>query len=119
MADQPTVFKFSDFGMKSYGNDLVANPKSLAESPDAMRAFVKATTRGWVEAMADPKAGGAAVKAREPLVAEAIEFDRLKLIADGSMRTPDTLANGWGAATQARLQATLDETIGALGLKPA
>ena len=116
--EQLTVFRFSDFGMKSYGNGLVANPKSLAESPDAMRAFVKATTRGWTEAMADPKAGGAAVKAREPLAAEAIEFDRLKLIAAGSMRTPETLANGWGAATQVRLQATLDETIGALGLKP-
>ena len=116
--DQLTVFKFSDFGMKSYGNGLVANPKSLADAPDAMRAFVKATTRGWIEAMADPKAGGAAIKAREPLVPEAIEFERLQLIAAGSMRTPDTLANGWGAATPARLQATLDETVAALGLKP-
>ena len=117
MPEQLTVFRFSDLGMKSYGNGLVANPKSLAESPDAMRAFVKATTRGWIEAMADPKAGASAVKAREPLAAEAIEFERLKLIADGSMRTPDTLVNGWGAATPARLQATLDETVSALGLK--
>lgn len=116
--DQLTVFKFSDFGMKSYGNGLVANPKSLADAPDAMRAFVKATTRGWIEAMADPKAGGAAIKAREPLAPEAIEFERLQLIAAGSMRTPDTLANGWGAATPARMQATLDETVAALGLKP-
>ena len=54
----------------------------------------------------------------EKLAAEGIEFERLKLIAAGSMRTPDTLANGWGAATPARLQATLDETITALGLKP-
>ncbi len=118
MPEQLTVFRFSELGLKSYGNGLVANPKSLVESPDAMRAFVKATTRGWVEAIADPKAGGAAIKAREPLAPEVIEFERLKLIADGSMRTPDTLANGWGAATPARLQATLDETISALGLKP-
>lgn len=118
MPEQLTVFRFSDFGMRSYGNGLVANPKSLVDAPDAMRAFVKATTRGWIEAMADPKAGGAAVKAREPLAPEAIEFERLQLIAAGSMRTPDTLANGWGAATPARLQATLDETVAALGLKP-
>ena len=117
MPEQLTVFRFSDLGMRSYGNGLVANPKSLAESPDAMRAFVNATTRGWIEAMADPNAGAAVVKAGEALAAEAIEFERLKLIADGSMRTPETLANGWGAATSARLQATLDETVSALGLK--
>ena len=45
-----SVFRFSDYGMKSYGNGLVANPKSMAEHPDAMRAFVKASTRGWIEA---------------------------------------------------------------------
>ena len=118
MPEQLTVFRFSDLGMRSYGNGLVANPKSLVESPDAVRAFVRASTRGWTKAMADPKAGAAAVKAREPLAPEAIEFERLKLIADGSMRTPDTMANGWGAATPARLQATLDETISALNLKP-
>ena len=35
--------------------------------------------------MADPKAGGAAIKAREPLAPEAIEFERLKLIADAGI----------------------------------
>jgi NitT/TauT family transport system substrate-binding protein len=113
-----SVFRFSDYGMKSYGNGLVANPKSMAEHPDAMKAFVKASTRGWIEAMADPQAGAAAVKAREPLADQTLEFERLKLIVDGSMRTPDTLRDGWGAATQARLQATIDETVGAFGMKP-
>ncbi|WP_180862887.1 ABC transporter substrate-binding protein [Cupriavidus pauculus] len=113
-----TVFRFSDYGMKSYGNGLVANRKSMAEQPEAMKAFVKASTRGWIEAMADPKAGAAAVKAREPLAEQALEFERLKLIVDGAMRTPDTLRDGWGAATQARLQATVDETVGAFGIKP-
>lgn len=113
-----TVFRFSDYGMKSYGNGLVANRKSMAEQPEAMKAFVKASTRGWIEAMADPKAGAAAVKAREPLADQTLEFERLKLIVDGAMRTPDTLRDGWGAATQSRLQATVDETVGAFGIKP-
>ncbi len=115
-ADQVTVFRFSDLGMKSYGNGLVANAKSM-EQADSMRAFVKATTRGWIECMADPKAGGAAIKAREPLAMEEIEYERLKLIIDGTMKTPETRANGWGAATTARLQATIDETVAAFSLK--
>jgi NitT/TauT family transport system substrate-binding protein len=82
-----------------------------------MAAFVKATTRGWIDCIADPKAGGAAVKAREPLANEELEFERLKLIVDGTMKTADTQANGWGAATTARLQATIDETVDAFGLK--
>lgn len=115
-AEQLTVFRFSDHGMKSYGNGLVANPKSM-EQADAMRAFVKATTRGWIECIADPKAGGAAVKTREPLANQAIETERLQLIVDGTMKTADVRANGWGAATPARLQATIDETVAAFGLK--
>ena len=115
-AEQLTVFRFSDYGMKSYGNGLVANPKSM-EQADVMRAFVKATTRGWIECIADPKAGGAAVKTREPLANQEIETERLQLIVDGTMKTADVRANGWGAATPARLQATIDETVAAFGLK--
>ena len=53
------------------------------------------------------------------LVREDLELERLKLILDGTMKTPDTRANGWGAATAARLQATIDETVAAFGLKSA
>ncbi|UUX95574.1 ABC transporter substrate-binding protein [Aquabacterium sp. J223] len=115
--EQLTVFRFSDHGLKSYGNGIVANAKAQTENAEALRAFVRATTRGWTECMADPKAGAAAVKAREPLSNEEIELERLRLIVEGTMRTADTRANGWGAATPARLQATLDETVEAFGLK--
>jgi NitT/TauT family transport system substrate-binding protein len=115
--EQLTVFRFSDFGMKSYGNGLVANPKVIAEAPGPLAAFVKASTRGWIDCLADPRAGAAAIKQREPLANEALEFERLQLILDGSMNTADTRANGWGAATPARLQATIDETVAAFGLK--
>lgn len=116
--EQLTVFRFSDYGMKSYGNGLVANAKSM-ESADTMKAFVLATTRGWIDCIADPKAGAAAVKAREPLANEELEFERLKLIVDGTMKTADTRAHGWGAATPARLQGTIDETVAAFNLKSA
>ncbi len=115
--EQLNVFRFSDYGMKSYGNGLVSNPKSMQDNPDAMKAFVKASTHGWLDCIADPKAGAAAVKAREPLANEALELERLQLIVDGTMKTAETRTNGWGAATPARLQATIDETVAAFGLK--
>ena len=110
-----SVFRFSD-AMKSYGNGFVANAKSM-EQAEAMRGFVKASIRGWLDAMADPKAGAAAVRQREPLANEAFEYERLQLIVDGTMKTAETRANGWGAATNARLQATIDETAAAFALK--
>jgi NitT/TauT family transport system substrate-binding protein len=116
-SDQLTVFRFSDYGMKSYGNGIVANPKAMSEAPEALSAFIKASTRGWLECMADPKAGGHAIKTREPLANEELETERLRLIVDGTMKTPDTRTHGWGAATNARLQATIDETVAAFNLK--
>lgn len=115
--EQLTVFRYSDFGMKSYGNGIVCNPRVMGEAPGPLAAFIKASTRGWLDCIADPKAGAAAVKQREPLAVEALEFERLKLIVDGCMNTPDTRANGWGAATTARLQGTIDETVAAFNLK--
>lgn len=118
MPDQLRVFRYSDHGLKSYGNGIVTSAKVMQEQPQALAAFVKASVRGWIDAIAEPKAAAAALKAREPLAYEELEVERLGLIAGGSMLTPDTRANGWGAATPARLQATIDETVAAFGLKP-
>lgn len=115
-ADQLRAFRYSELGVNSYGNGIVAAPKSMADAPEAMRAFVKASTRGWIEAIADPRAAASALKARDPLTDEAIELERLQLIIDTTMNTPATRRNGWGAATPERLQATIDETVAAFGL---
>lgn len=117
MPDQIRAFRYSELGVRSYGNGIVASPSALSRAPDAMKAFVQASTRGWIEAIADPKAGAAAVKARDPLADEAIELERLQLIIDSTMRTPATLQHGWGAAVTERVQATLDETVAAFGLE--
>ncbi len=118
MPDQLRVFRFSEFGMSSYGNGIVTNARTIADMPTPIGSFVRASTRGWLDAIADPKAGAAAIKAREPLANEELEFERLQLITSGSMVTAGTRSHGWGAATPQRLQATIDETIAAFGLKP-
>ncbi|AOS80209.1 ABC transporter permease [Hydrogenophaga sp. PBC] len=115
-ADQLRAFRYSELGVNSYGNGIVAAPKPMAESPEAMRAFVKASTQGWIEAIADPRAAASALKARDPLLDEAIELERLQLIIDTTMDTPAPRRDGWGAATTPRLQATIDETVAAFGL---
>jgi NitT/TauT family transport system substrate-binding protein len=118
MPEQLRVFRYSDHGLAAYGNGIVTNAKTMAEMPQALGAFVRASTRGWLDCIADPKAGAAAVKAREPLANEELELERLQLITSGSMVTAGTRSHGWGAATSQRMQATIDETVAAFGLKP-
>ncbi len=114
--DAMRSFIYSDYGLRGYGNGIVVNPRLATDQPRALAGFVRATTRGWLDCIADPVAGGRAVKAREALADEALETARLRMMTTGSMVTADTRANGWGAATPARLQATIDETLLAFNL---
>jgi NitT/TauT family transport system substrate-binding protein len=111
------TFIYADYGLLGYGNGIVVNPRLIAENPRALAGFVRASTRGWLDCVADPAAGGRAVKAREPLADEAVETARLRMITEGTMVTADTRANGWGNATPARIRATIEETLTAFNLQ--
>lgn len=112
-----TVMKFSDFGVQTYGNAIVFNPRMIRDNPNAVRGFVRATVRGWLDAIHNPAEGAKAVKAREPLSDEALELKRLRMITEGSMITPATLRDGYGGATEERIRATIAEVSGALDIK--
>jgi NitT/TauT family transport system substrate-binding protein len=114
--EELTVFRFSDFGVQSYGNAIVVKPKLIEENPKAVQGLMKAITRGWLDVFADPTVGAKAVKAREPLADEALELERLQYIISGSMLTPAVRENGFGHATEARLRATVSEVSAALAI---
>jgi NitT/TauT family transport system substrate-binding protein len=115
--EELTVFRFSDFGVQSYGNAIVIKPKLLEENPKAAQGLIRAITKGWLDVFADPSVGAKAVKAREPLADEALELERLQYIVNGSMITPAVRENGYGHATEARLRATINEVSAALDIK--
>ncbi len=109
-------FVYADHGLQGYGNAVVVNPRLATDNPRALAGFVRASTRGWLDCVADPEAGGRAVKARESLADQAMETARLRMITEGTMVTADTRAHGWGAATPARIRATIEETLAAFNL---
>jgi NitT/TauT family transport system substrate-binding protein len=115
--EQMRSFVYADFGLRGYGNAIVVDPRTAQANPRAVAGFVRASTRGWLDCVADPVAGGRAVKAREALADEALETARLRMITEGTMVTDDTRANGWGTASPARIRATIEETITAFGLQ--
>lgn len=115
--EQMRSFVYADHGLQGYGNAIVVDPRLAQSNPRALSGFIRASTRGWLDCVTDPEAGGRAVKAREALADQALETARLRMITEGTMVTPDTRANGWGAATPARIRATIEETITAFNLQ--
>ena len=75
----------------------------LKKNPEAVKAFLRAFTKGMKDVIADPKAAIATVKARDGIINEELELRRLKLALDATVLTPDAKAEGFGEVTGPRL----------------
>ena len=57
---------FSEWGVNMLGNGYLVAASTLEQKPELVRGFVRATLRGWKDAMSDGKAGVEAVMAAYP-----------------------------------------------------
>ena len=57
---------YSEWGVNMLGNGYIVSTSTLSEKPDLVRGFLRATMRGWKDAIADQKAGVAAIMAAFP-----------------------------------------------------
>lgn len=57
---------FSDWGVNVLGNGYLVSKSTLQDKPELVRGFVRATLRGWEDAIKDPKAGVDALLAAFP-----------------------------------------------------
>jgi len=69
------------------------------------------------DAIADPKAGVAIVKARDGIINEELELRRLKLCLDATVLTPDAKAEGFGNAMAPRLSLMASQVSDAFATK--
>ena len=58
-----TRLAYKDVGLDYYGNGLIATEETIANEPELVKAFVRATTKGMADAFADP-AEAAAILAK-------------------------------------------------------
>ncbi|MEX8193836.1 ABC transporter substrate-binding protein [Comamonas guangdongensis] len=98
-----TVMPFADNGVKLYGNAIIASARLVRENPEAVRAFLKAFSKGAKEVMANPGAAIAYVKERDGIVNTALETRRLQLAIDTVINTADARAEGFGQVSPARM----------------
>ncbi|QCB48494.1 ABC transporter substrate-binding protein [Hydrogenophaga sp. PAMC20947] len=97
------MMPYADYGVKLYGNAIIASPKLIKENPAAVKAFLVAFAKGAKDVMANPAAGIETVKARDGIVNAALETRRLQLAIDTVIATPDARREGFGQVTPGRL----------------
>jgi NitT/TauT family transport system substrate-binding protein len=103
LSDYNMMF-FTDHGVDSYGNSLLVSRKLATENPKAVAGLVRAANRGWLDAVANPAEGVAAVLKRDPILKTEIELERLQLGLRELILTPEARAVGLGDVETARFE---------------
>ena len=97
------IMPFADYGVKLYGNAIVASPKLIKENPAAVKAFLLAFTKGAKDVMTNPVAAIESVKARDGLINVPLETRRLQLAIDSVIASPDARKEGFGQINAGRM----------------
>jgi NitT/TauT family transport system substrate-binding protein len=111
------VLPYPDYGVKLYGNVIIASPKLIKENPAAVKAFLSAFAKGAKEVIANPVVAIESVKKRDGIIDSALETRRLKLAIDTVINSPDARAEGFGAVNAGRLSLMASQVSDAFNTK--
>lgn len=112
------AFTYSGAGMDVYGNGIIVSP-AMAAKPEVVKGFLRATAKAWKEVAAHPELGVAAAKARDPLIDDKLELERLNMSLNMNVLTPYVKANGMGDVDPARFARSVKDVADAFGLPGA
>jgi len=111
------VLPYSTFGVRLYGNVIIASPKLIKENPQAVKAFLLAFTKGAKEVMAKPDDAIEFVKARDGIINVDLEKRRLRMAIDAVVASPDARAEGFGQVVPGRLALMASQVSDAFSTK--
>jgi NitT/TauT family transport system substrate-binding protein len=109
-------FYYRDYGLDLYGNGIAASPQFLKEHPDAVKGFIRASIKGFRDTVKNPEEAIAMTLKYEPLLNANIERDRLKLVMECCIVTPNVLKHGIGYVDKARLERGIGLLVNGLKL---
>lgn len=116
-AEDVIVLPYLRYGVKHYGQAILAGDEFMRRRPEALKAFLRAFARGMREVVADPRAAIALVRQRDPTVDAARELRRLLLALDLSVLSADARSEGFGAVTGPRLALMASQVSDAFGTR--
>ncbi|ADZ71517.1 ABC transporter substrate-binding protein [Polymorphum gilvum] len=106
--DDIVTLMMGDHGLDLYGNVVMVNTDFAAANPDAVKGFVKALVKGYLDAIADPAAAIPYVMKRNEVLDAAVETERLEMAVTDSMATAAVKANGFGGVDMDKLAKTME-----------
>ena len=111
------VMPYGNYGVKLYGNVIIASPKMIKENPAAVKAFLQAFTKGAKEVMAKPDDAIQYVKGRDGIINVELEQRRLRMAIDAVVASPDARAEGFGQINAGRMSLMASQVSDAFNTK--
>ncbi len=116
-AEDVVVLAYPDYGVKLYGNAIIASPKILKENPAAVKAFLSAFAKGVKAVISDQAGAIETVKARDGIINVPLEQRRLKLAIDTVINSPDAHTEGFGQINPGRMALMASQVSDAFATK--
>jgi NitT/TauT family transport system substrate-binding protein len=85
------------------------NPKFAAEKPEAVKAFLRAFTKGLHETIKNPATAVESVLKRNDVAKKEVELERLQIALKENILTAEVKKNGYGAVEMERLDKSIDQ----------
>jgi NitT/TauT family transport system substrate-binding protein len=102
-------FLLADGGYPPYGSTIVTTEKMIAEKPNVVARFVKASLEGWRDYMKNPAPGNALIKADNSKMTDGqIEFALVKMKEMKAIDRGDAATLGVGIITAERYKQIYD-----------
>jgi len=111
------VLPYPSFGVKLYGNAIIASPKLIRENPAAVKAFLAAFTKGAKDVIAKPEVAVQYVKNRDGIINVDLEERRLKLAIDSVINSADARSEGFGQINPGRMALMASQVSDAFATK--
>jgi NitT/TauT family transport system substrate-binding protein len=112
-------FLLADGGYPPYGSTIVTTEKMVAEKPDVVARFVKASLEGWHDYMKNPAPANALIKADNPKMTDGqIEFALRKMKEMKVIDRGDAATLGVGVITADRYKQIYDFLVAGELLDP-
>jgi NitT/TauT family transport system substrate-binding protein len=93
-----------DYKVRLYGAAIIVNTKFAGEQPNAVRGFLRATVRGFRDAIRNPATAIEPVLKRDDQMKKDVEIERLRMAIRENIVTAEVRAHGFGAIDPARME---------------
>ena len=110
---KPNVVLLADYGFNAYSTLIETRTEIVDKKPDLVQRFVDASVIGWYNYLyGDNKPGNAMIKQMNPeMTDELLAYSVTKMKEYGIVDSGDTLKDGIGAMTDARVASFFDKMV--------